>query len=84
MIDEEVSDTVYRMYWEYIRSVVSKAQLKELCNKELLTEEEFDREKHNINIIFLGKLNCTYERYCKIKSYYNKVNKKRNDSIEEN
>ena len=69
----EVVETAYRSYWKFIRS-----KIQELPLKEDLSEEEFKQLKTNFNIVSLGKLSCTYDRYLRVKEkekYKNAKNK---------
>lgn len=58
----EVVKTAYKSYWKFIRS-----KIQELPLKEDLSEEEFKQLKTNFNIVSLGKLSCTYDRYLRVK-----------------
>lgn len=69
----EVVELAYKTYWKFIRETI-----KELPLKEDLSEEEFRQLKTNFNIVSLGKLSCTYDRYKRIKL----KEKYRNGSIE--
>lgn len=64
-LQEEVIDTAYKSFFEFIRESISKLPLK-----DDLTEEEFNKLKTNFNIPSLGKLHCTYERYLNKKKQY--------------
>lgn len=69
----EVVETAYKSYWKFIRS-----KIQELPLKEDLSEEEFKQLKTNFNIVSLGKLSCTYDRYLRVKEkekYKNAKNK---------
>lgn len=61
----EVVEAAYESFWLFIRE-----SIKELPLKEDLTEEEFKDLQPNFNIPSLGKLNCTYDRYTRIKNRY--------------
>lgn len=61
----EVVEAAYESFWLFIRE-----SIKELPLKEDLTEEEFKELQPNFNIPSLGKLNCTYDRYTRIKNRY--------------
>lgn len=72
-LDEEVVDTAYKSFFEFIRETISALPLK-----EDLTEEQFKELKTNFNIPALGKLHCTYERFLNKKKqhkYGSKENK---------
>lgn len=69
-LEEEVVDTAYKSFFEFIRETISALPLK-----EDLTEEQFKELKTNFNIPALGKLHCTYERYLNKKKRYNYGNK---------
>lgn len=58
----EVVKKAYECYWEFIRKTI-----QELPLKEDLSEEEFKKLKTNFNIVSLGKLSCTYDRYLRMK-----------------
>ena len=61
-IPVEVVELAYKSYWKFIRKTI-----QELPLKEDLSEEEFAKLKTNFNIVSLGKLSCTYDRYKRIK-----------------
>lgn len=69
-IPVEVVEEAYKSYWKFIRKTI-----QELPLKEDLTEEEFAKLKTNFNIVSLGKLHCTYDRYCRMKEQLNYINK---------
>lgn len=58
----DVVEFAYKSYWKFIKKTI-----EELPLKEDLSEEEFAKLKTNFSIPSLGKLSCTYDRYCKIK-----------------
>lgn len=64
-LDVEYINKVYRGYWKAVRDIISTLPLK-----EDLTEEEFQNYKTNFNIPSLGKLNCTYDHYKRVKDRY--------------
>ena len=61
-LKEEVIDTIYKSFYNFIRESITNLPLK-----EELSEEEFSNLKTNFNIPAIGKLHCTYERYLKMK-----------------
>jgi hypothetical protein len=61
-IPVEVVEEAYKSYWKFIRHTI-----QELPLKNDLTEEEFAKLKTNFNIPSLGKLNCTYDKFLRIK-----------------
>ena len=61
-IPVEVVEFAYKSYWKFIKDTI-----QELPLKEDLSEEEFAKLKTNFNIVSLGKLSCTYDRYKKKK-----------------
>ena len=61
-IPVEVVEFAYKSYWKFIRETI-----QELPLKEDLSEEEFAKLKTNFNIVSLGKLACTYDRYVRKK-----------------
>ena len=61
-LKEEVIDTIYKSFYNFIRESITNLPLK-----EELSEEEFNNLKTNFNIPAIGKLHCTYERYLKMK-----------------
>ena len=61
-IPVEVVEFAYKSYWKFIRKTI-----QELPLKEDLSEEEFAELKTNFNIVSLGKLSCTYDRYLRKK-----------------
>jgi hypothetical protein len=58
----EVVELAYKSYWKFIRKTI-----QELPLKDDLSEEEFAKLKTNFNIVSLGKLSCTYDRYKRVK-----------------
>ena len=76
-IPVEVVELAYKSYWKFIRKTI-----QELPLKEDLSEEEFAKLKTNFNIVSLGKLSCTYDRYRRIKlreKYKNEYIKNKED-----
>ena len=67
-LDEDYVNEVYRSYWKYIRDTIVDLPLK-----EELSESQFNSLKTNFNIPSLGKLNCTYDYYRRIKDRYKKA-----------
>ena len=61
-IPVEVVEFAYKSYWKFIKNTI-----QELPLIEDLSEEEFAKLKTNFNIVSLGKLSCTYDRYKRIK-----------------
>lgn len=61
-IPVEVVELAYKTYWKFIRKTI-----QELPLKQDLSEEEFAKLKTNFNIVSLGKLSCTYDRYKRMK-----------------
>ena len=61
-IPVEVVEFAYKSYWKFI-----KDKIQELPLKEDLSEEEFAKLRTNFNIVSLGKLSCTYDRYLRKK-----------------
>jgi hypothetical protein len=61
-IPVEVVEFAYKSYWKFIKDTI-----QELPLKEDLSEEEFAKLRTNFNIVSLGKLTCTYDRYKKKK-----------------
>ena len=61
-IPVEVVEFAYKSYWKFIRKTI-----QELPLKDDLSEEEFAKLKTNFNIVSLGKLSCTYDRYKRMK-----------------
>lgn len=58
----EVIECAYKMYWKFIKNII-----QELPLKEDLSEKEFNELRTNFNIVSLGKLSCTYDRYKRVK-----------------
>jgi hypothetical protein len=76
-IPVEVVELAYKSYWKFIRKTI-----QELPLKEDLSEEEFAKLKTNFNIVSLGKLSCTYDRYRRVKlreKYKNEYIKNKKD-----
>lgn len=65
LTEKQVSEA-YKSFWQFIKEVIEDLPLK-----DDLTEEEFNELKKNFNIPSLGKLNCTYDRYSRMKRRYN-------------
>ena len=72
-LPEELVDSAYSSYWDFIRDTI-----KGLPLKENLTQEQFMRLRTNINIPSLGKLHCTYERYLGMKNRFRIIQEIRN------
>ena len=69
----DVVEFAYKSYWKFIRETIQNLPLK-----EELSEDDFAKLKTNFNIVSLGKLSCTYDRYKRIKlkeKYRNAKNK---------
>lgn len=64
-IDSDYINKIYKSYWKAIKDIISNLPLKEDLN-----EEDFKKIKTNFNIPSLGKLNCTFENYKRIKDRY--------------
>lgn len=64
-IDPEYVNKVYKSYWKATRDIINNLPLKEDLN-----EEDFKKIKTNFNIPSLGKLNCTFKNYKRIKDRY--------------
>lgn len=73
-MEESFVDKVYKNYWASIRQLIINLPLK-----ESLTEGDFEKIKTNFNIPSLGKLNCTYDQYNRIKNRYNQAIKFKKD-----
>lgn len=76
-IPVEVVELAYKSYWKFIRKTI-----QELPLKEDLSEEEFAKLKTSFNIVSLGKLSCTYDRYRRVKlreKYKNEYIKNKED-----
>lgn len=52
---------IYKWYWAFI-----KEKIEEIDFSNELSKEEFDNLKTSFNIVGLGKLASTYDKYCKI------------------
>lgn len=63
-IPVEVVKLAYTSYWKFIKNTI-----QELPLKEDLSEEEFSRLRTNFNIVSLGKLSCTYDRFLRMKQH---------------
>ena len=72
-IPVEVVELAYKTYWKFIRKTI-----QELPLKEDLSEEEFAKLKTNFNIVSLGKLACTYDRYVGKKKHLNYIKNAKN------
>lgn len=78
-IPVEVVKEVYNCYWGFIRETIQALPLK-----EDLTEEEFKKLKTNFNIVSLGKLSCTYDRYLGVKEHNEYKKGRRNGKSKKN
>ena len=67
-IPVEVVEFAYKSYWKFIRETI-----QELPLKEDLSEEEFAKLRTNFNVVSLGKLACTYDRYLNKKKQLNYI-----------
>ena len=61
-IPYEVVNFAYRSYWEFIRNTIKNLDLNSIN-----TEEEFNKLRTNFNVPSLGKLVCTYDKFCSIR-----------------
>lgn len=73
LTDKQVEEA-YKSFWGFIKNKIEQLPLK-----EDLTEEEFNELKTNFNIPSLGKLNCTYDRYIRMKRRYNIIKNNQKD-----
>ena len=64
-LSKHLVDRTYRAYWKAIRSYIKALPL----NKEL-SDEEFLKQKPNINIPSIGKLYVTLDKYQRMKRQY--------------
>ncbi len=64
-ISPDVIEKVYKAYWLFIKETIQALPLKEKLNNE-----EFLVLKTNFNVPSLGKLNCTLDRYNRIKNRF--------------
>lgn len=64
-LSEDLVRNTYYAYWLYIKN-----SIQELPLKDDLSEEDFNKLRLNFNIPSLGKLNCTYNKYFKLKNRY--------------
>lgn len=72
-IDEKFLDKVYKAYWRSI-----KEHIESLPLKDNLTEGEFNKLRPCVNVPSIGKFYVTYNRYKKIKKYYEDYKSKKN------
>ena len=70
----EVIEKTYKAYWFFIRETIQGLPLK-----EELEEDKFNKLRTNFNIVGLGKLSCTYDRYLGIKKRRNYLKRRSND-----
>lgn len=61
-LPQEVVDKAYKAYWLFIRKTIEKLNLK-----DELSKEEFSKLRTNFNLPNLGKLNCTYDWWVRVK-----------------
>lgn len=76
-LPKSVIRKAYMAYWLFIRTTIEALPLK-----EELTEEEFRKLRVNFNIMDLGKLVCTYDRYRILNESYKRNLK--DDKLKEN
>lgn len=74
-LPEDVILKVYQTFWKSIKN-----NLEELPLKDNLTEEEFNDYQTSINLPSIGKLNCSYEHYLKVKHKYEYNKKLKNEN----
>ena len=80
VVDEESGETKYEMFLDddlkkskygllltQLNLIVEALNNFTFNNLINLSEEEFNKLKTNFNIVSLGKLSCTYDRYKRIK-----------------
>lgn len=60
-IPKEVVKAAYRSQWEFIKNHIEQLPLKEIHSKE-----EFEKLRTNFNVPSLGKLCCTYDKFCSV------------------
>lgn len=77
-INSTIVDKTYKAFWLFIRNTIEQLPLK-----EIESEEEFNKLRTNFNLPSLGKLNCTYNKFKRIKIAY-KTNQKVNKNEEIN
>lgn len=58
----DVVEKTYKAYWMFVRK-----NAESMPFKEELDEQTFSKLKPNMNVPNLGKLACTYDRYCGLK-----------------
>lgn len=75
-ISPDTVKKIFKAYWFFIKS-----SIQELPLKESLSKEDFNKLKTNFNIPSIGKLSCTYDRWKRLNTSYNKRKSKR-DGIE--
>lgn len=56
---------VYVAFWRYIKETIANFPF----DKDL-TKEEFDKLRASFSVPFMGKLNCTYDNYRRIRQYF--------------
>jgi len=61
-ISKETIWNVYKAYWQFIREKITSLHLK----KEM-SEYDYSKLKTNFNLPSLGKLNCSYDRWLRVK-----------------
>ena len=77
-LSSDFVEKVYKSYWRAIREHIVSLPLK-----SDLTDEEFLKTKHNVNIPSIGKLYISLDRYRKIKEVYKNFIEKKNAAHKE-
>lgn len=76
-LPEDIVLNTYKAYWSFIKDTIENLPLK-----EDLSEEEFNSFRTNFNIPSIGKLHCTYDRFCYIKERFDLIQKIKNKNNE--
>lgn len=61
-LDETIVIDIYNSYWKFIKTTIENLPLK-----EIRTQEDFNKLKTNFNLMSLGKLSCTIDKWNKLK-----------------
>jgi hypothetical protein len=61
-LSEQAVRSAYKAYWKFIREKITSLNLK-----KNISEDDYSKLKTSFNLPSLGKLNCPYDRWLKIR-----------------
>lgn len=74
-LPEDIITKVYLSFWKSIQKVIEDIPLK-----NDLSEEDFKQYRTSVNLPSIGKLNCSFEHYQKVKRKYQYNKKLKNEN----